>query len=239
MQSVLVIQHIECETLGLFESESANGLSYSYLRPYGCDPVPDSVAAWDAIMILGGPMAVYEREDHPYLDREIELIRQAIKAGKPMIGICLGAQLIAAAAGSRVYPGPVREVGWSQVTLNDYATTDDLFSGLPSPLLVFQLHGDSFELPEGAILLAGNESYANQAFRLGTNVYGLQFHVEATGTLVGEWAGEYADYIAAAGVTRAELLGDIDDRCAALKKAAAHITRRFASLVRREDNDNG
>lgn len=230
MRSVLVIQHIGCETLGLFENESGDSLSFSYLRPYAGDSVPASLERWDSLIILGGPMAVYELESNPYLEPELELIGRTIESGAPLIGICLGAQLIAKAAGSRVYAGPVREVGWSEVTLTAAASSDSLFSGLPQRLPVFQLHEDSFDLPAGAARLAGNDIYENQAFRVGAKAYGLQFHVEATPKLVSEWAGEYTEYIEGAGTNRSEVLVNLEGRCEALRPIASQIIRRFSGL---------
>lgn len=225
-----MIQHIGCEPLGLFAEEAASLAEFTYVRPYRSDPVPDSLAEWDGLIILGGPMAVYESYESLYLNDEISLIAGAIKEDFPMLGICLGSQLIAAAGGAAVYPGPQREAGWGEVVLTEAAGKDPLFAGLPSPLPVFQLHGDTFDLPAGAVRLATNDLYANQAFRLGNNIYGLQFHVEVTSGLVKEWAGFYSDYISGAGITPASLLENLTPRSESLLRVASRIITRFLGL---------
>ena len=223
----MVIQHISCEPLGQFAEEAAGLAEFTYVRPFEEEPVPHSLAGWDNLIILGGPMAVYEPEQNPYLADELMLIRAAIDADLPVLGVCLGSQLIAAAAGAAVYPGTQREAGWGEVELTEAAGTDPLFAGLPSPLPVFQLHGDTFDLPEGAVRLATNSLYDNQAFRLGENVYGLQFHIEVTDGLVKDWAEYYEDYISGAGVTPDSLLEQLTRMSEALRPVASQIIRGF------------
>lgn len=230
MRKILVLQHIGCETLGLFAEEAADLAGFTYVRPFQGEPVPVSLAGWDGLVILGGPMAVYESENDPYLLDEIRLVAAAIAQDFPVLGICLGSQLIAAAAGAAVYAGSQREAGWGEVILAEAAGNDPLFSGLPSPLPAFQLHGDTFDLPTGAVRLAENALYANQAFRLGNNIYGLQFHVEVTSSLVKKWAGFYREYISGAGVTPESLLDDLAYRSGSLQPVASQIITRFLQL---------
>lgn len=230
MKKILAIEHIACEPLGRFESEAAGLASFSYLRPYRGEPVPGSFEGWDGIIILGGPIAVYEASEYKYLENELRLIRRAIDADFPVLGICLGSQLIAAAAGARVYPGGQRETGWDSVALTGEAAADPLFSGLPDPLPVFQLHGDTFDLPAGAVRLASSSAYANQAFRLGQNLYGLQFHVEVTGSLVKDWSGVYHDYIIEAGTDPSLILESLTDQDNLLQPIASQIINRFLKL---------
>ncbi|MFA5801987.1 MAG: type 1 glutamine amidotransferase [Thermoleophilia bacterium] len=226
----MVIQHIGCEPLGLFAEEAMGLAEFTYLWPFKGEPIPDSLDGWDGLIILGGPMAVYESDGSFYLNDEIGLITKAIKEGFPVLGICLGSQLIAAAGGAAVYSGPQREAGWGEVELTRAGVKDPLFAGLPSPLPVFQLHGDTFDLPPGAIRLATNDFFANQAFRLGSNIYGLQFHVEVTSDLVKEWAGFYKDYIAGAGISPDNLLEDLIPKCEALRPVASRIIRHFLQM---------
>lgn len=230
MRRVLVIQHIGCEPLGLF-ALAADGLAeFIYVRPFEGEPVPASLGDWDNLIILGGPMAVYEPEDNPWLVDELGLIRKAISEDFPTLGICLGSQLIAAAGGAEVYPGTRREAGWGEVTLTEAAGDDALFAGLASPMPVFQLHGDTFDLPEGAVRLAANVHYTNQAFRLGSNIYGLQFHVEVTAGLIREWAGFYRDYIVGAGVSPGSLLEDLASKSEPLQPVASQIINHYLRL---------
>ncbi|MHB8160127.1 MAG: type 1 glutamine amidotransferase [Thermoleophilia bacterium] len=239
MRKVMVIQHIECEPLGSFslagegsdqhgQSCRASGVtSFDYVRPYAGEAVPKSLDGWDALIILGGPMAVYETESKPYLNDELTLIGKAVAADVPTLGICLGSQLIAAAAGARVYAGPVKELGWNSVELTAAAAADALFSGFPSTLPVFQLHGDTFDLPSGAVRLASSSNYENQAFRLGKHVYGLQFHVEVTADLVHVWVNEYRNYLENGGIDGDIVLANLTQKSEALLPVARQLIERF------------
>lgn len=223
----LVIQNIECEPLGTIGSAASESVDFTYTRPFFGEALPASLESWEALIILGGPMAAYETDANPYLLKELGLIEQAIEEDIPTLGICLGSQLIARAAGGRVFPGDVREVGWGSVELTAAGNQDRLFTGLAQELPVFQLHGDTFDLPSGATVLAGNDNYPNQAFRIGGFVYGLQFHVEVTARLVREWADIYDEYISGAGIKREDLLADLDGKCSALESVARQISQKL------------
>lgn len=227
MRKVLVIQNVGCEPLGRFAEADAD---FAYIKPYTGEPVPHTLDGWDALIVLGGPMAVYEMEEKPFLRDELELLRVAIELDFPVLGICLGSQLIAAAAGVPVYAGPMKEIGWGKVQLTATASEDVLFSGLPTEVPVFQLHGDTFDLPEGAVLLATNAAYPNQAFRLGSRVYGVQFHIEVTDKLVEDWVSVYGDYLATGGVARETILSSLMVNSDELKPLAAHVIQRFLEL---------
>ncbi len=227
---VLAIQHIDCEPLGSLESLlSGMGATIEYIRPYSDEPLPGRLSEWDAAVILGGPMAVYD-DNVSWMAGELELVAAAIGADMPLLGICLGSQIVAAAAGARVYAGTEREIGWSNVELYADAEADPLFSRLPRQLPVFQLHGDSFDLPDGAVRLAGSPAYENQAFRIGRNVYGLQFHVELTPDLARTWARVYQDYMAGAGAGRDDILYDLEARCQALQPSVDSICHWLMGL---------
>jgi GMP synthase-like glutamine amidotransferase len=143
---------------------------------------------FDAIVAMGGPMSVNDEAAFPWLTAEKRLIREAVHAGTPFWGTCLGVQLLAASLGARVYPGPKPEVGLLPVTLTDEAMRDPVFHGLPRQLLALQWHGDTFDLPDGAVLLASSPAYPAQAFRWGTNAYGVQFHLEVSVQMATEWS---------------------------------------------------
>jgi GMP synthase-like glutamine amidotransferase len=132
---------------------------------------------FEALIVMGGPMGVADVTDYPWLPSEMDLIGRAISSGKKVLGICLGAQLIAAALGARVYRNRCREIGWWPVSAAENVTVSNL---LPETFVPFHWHGETFELPEGANLLAYNTTCHNQAFTLGNQVIGLQFHLETT-----------------------------------------------------------
>ncbi len=148
-------------------------------------------------------MGVSDADKFPYIEIEIKLISNAYKAGVPMLGICLGAQLMAHAAGAKIYRGTEKEIGWYGITLTDDGSRDNAFSTLPKTLPVFQWHGETFTLPSGATLLASSDIFPNQAFRIGDNAYGVQFHFEVTKDMI-------TDFIDANPEELAELRGIID-----------------------------
>jgi GMP synthase-like glutamine amidotransferase len=132
----------------------------------------------DLLVVMGGPMSVNDEAELPWLVQEKRFIRQAIEAGKPVLGICLGAQLIAGAAGARIYRNPVKEIGW--LPIQGIAANNSAVFRFPQTQKVFHWHGETFDLPAGATLLAKSEGCENQAFQLGRSVIGLQFHLETT-----------------------------------------------------------
>ena len=139
-----------------------------------------------AIVAMGGAMGVYEEDRLPWLAAEKRLIAEAVRAGVPYWGVCLGAQLLAASLGARVAPGPVRELGVMDVQLTAAASEDPVFAEMPQRFPTLQWHGDTYELPEGAVQLARSEQIEQQAFALGS-AYALQFHLEVDGELAGTW----------------------------------------------------
>jgi GMP synthase-like glutamine amidotransferase len=157
------------------------------------EPVPKE--RFDAIVAMGGPMSVNDEADLPWLIAEKALIAESVRAGTPFWGVCLGVQLLASSLGARVWAGDEPEVGVLPVDLTDEALADPVFAGLPRSLPALQWHGDTFDLPEGAVRLAGSIAYPNQAFRF-LNAYGLQFHLEVSTAMALEWA-EVPEYDAA------------------------------------------
>jgi GMP synthase-like glutamine amidotransferase len=197
MTDVLVFQHDPFEDLGFFADILARQQSdFRAVRLFhGEMPTED----WDgvrALIILGGPMSVHEEEEYPFLRWEKTIIRTAIQEGIALLGICLGAQLIAAAAGAAVYQGRLKEVGWYPISLTPEGQVDSLLGYLPEKPTVFQWHGEGFELPASARSLASSPYYENQAFRIGKNVYGLQFHLEVTAAMVERWLEEHSKDLA-------------------------------------------
>ncbi len=175
---IAAIKNHPAEGLGYIEQIlNDKGIEFEYIEAYKEMKEVDC----DAIIILGGPMGVYEADKYPFLKREMEYIRKTFRE-KPILGICLGAQLIAAALGAKVYPF-VKEVGWRKVVR---VSKHEVFDGLPDELEVFQWHGDTFDLPEGARLIYAGDEVRNQAFVLERAV-AIQFHLEMTLELIRDW----------------------------------------------------
>jgi len=189
--NVLIVKNIAAEGPGTIEDHlRSQGLPATIIDLRRGDPVPDP-GSFSHLVIMGGPMAVYEMHAHPHLKNEALLIEQAIRDGKKVLGICLGAQMIAHALGARVYAGGQQEIGWYEVELSEAALEDPAMAQLSvggrRAAEVFQWHGDTFDLPTGAVRLASSGLYRNQAFRFSDRVYALQFHIEVTPSIVRGW----------------------------------------------------
>jgi GMP synthase (glutamine-hydrolysing) len=186
--TILVLRHVPHEHLGTLDSAlRAVGLSYRYVNFFENANPKISVEDYGGLIILGGPMNVYETEKYPFLDMEDKLIQRAVGKDMPVLGVCLGAQLIAKALGAKVMKNKEKEIGWYPLKATEEAKRDVLFKHFNAEETVFQWHGDMFEIPTGAVHLAESPLCANQAFRHCSNVYGLQFHIEVTSEMVSEW----------------------------------------------------
>ena len=174
------LQHVPFEgPFGVADWADARGHTLAETPLYdGAEP--PGQAAFDWLVIMGGPMGVGDTAEYPWLAAEQAFIRQSIDAGKTLVGVCLGAQLIAAALGARVYRNAHKEIGWLPIELTPDGQVSELFGWLPRSLQVFHWHGDTFDLPAGALLLAGSAACAHQAFLYDGRVLGLQFHLEST-----------------------------------------------------------
>ncbi len=225
MQPLLVLQHIGCEPPAAYEDELLErGLSLRRVQLDAGEPLPD----WrehSAIVAMGGPMGAYDDALLPWLAPEKRLIAEAVHAGKPFWGVCLGAQLLAASLGADVAPGPAPEIGVLAVQLTGEAAADPVFCAAPASFDAFHWHGDTYQLPPGAVRLARSERYAQQAFAF-ANAYALQFHLEVTPALVAEWGAvpAYADGLQRLpGVTLPGLL----EQVAGVQRAAVALAREL------------
>ena len=173
--------------------------------------------------------------------RRVELGRvAAIDEAVPILGVCLGAQLIANTLGTVVYHGRVKEIGWSPVSITPHGQLDSLLGYLPETATVFQWHGDGFDLPAGAIRLASSVNYENQAFRLGRNIYGLQFHLEVTPRMVARWVDERSKDLAQAPyILPDKILADTQSYAPALKYYGERFLSEFIRRVARSKKVNG
>ena len=187
--NVLVLQHIACEPPGIFEDVlDERGAKLHRVELDEGEPLPSSLAGIDAVVAMGGPMSVNDEDEHPWLVAEKALIAGAVRGGTPFWGSCLGVQLLASSLGGKVVRGPLPEVGILPVHATPEALVDPVFAGLAWPRPTLQWHQDTFDLPEGATLLATSPAYPNQAFRVGDVAYGVQFHVEVDEAMADEWA---------------------------------------------------
>jgi GMP synthase-like glutamine amidotransferase len=188
---VLIIKNISHEGPGTIEQYLRDAaIPYSIVDMSKGEPAPD-ITPFTHLVIMGGPMAVYEMHCYPHLINEALLISSALKANKHILGVCLGAQMLAQVLGARVYPGLRKEIGWYDVALTDEGLRDPMMSRLKladkNAAQVFQWHGDTFDIPRGAVRLASSDLFPNQAFQYKDRVYALQFHIEVTPTIVREW----------------------------------------------------
>ncbi len=190
---ILVIMHVDSEgpgSLGSFLTSA--GVRLQVARLYQGERLPDDTSHLSAVISMGGPMNVYEEDKYPFLREETSFLHRVINADMPVLGICLGAQMIAKAAAARVTRSPKEEVGWGLIRLTDAGRSDVLFQGFPQTLEVLQWHGDMFHIPENGALLADGTDCPHQAFRC-RNAVGLQFHVEVTGDILAEWFADSPD----------------------------------------------
>lgn len=237
MSNCLVVQHVAPESAFAIEKALLDaGVTLDIRRVYAGDTIPADTSGSDGLVVMGGPMSAASDDGFPTRAAEISLLAAALRDGVPTLGVCLGSQLVAAAAGAPVYPGASGpEVGWGPVHLAPPCRDDALFAGLPELLTVLHWHTDTFDLPAGAQLLISSEAYAHQAFRIAEVAWGVQFHLEVTADAVDDFLHEFAADIA-----------DIPGRADAIRAATPAaveglafardlVCARFAGLVAGSD----
>ncbi len=235
MKPLLVFQHIECETPGIFlDMLEKQKRPVETVRLYKGDQVPDNLSPYSGLLVMGGPMSVNDEAAYPWLRTEDRLLKEALALDFPTLGICLGSQLIAKAAGGMVRQGSRKEIGWYPVHLTMAARHDRLFSVFPEAIEVFEWHGEYFDTPPGAVNLARSTPYGCQAFSIGKNVYGLLFHLEVTSSMVSDWIRMFAqeldgvkDYI-----QPDVILEQIPARIDTLNRRARILFSRFCENLR-------
>ncbi len=220
MALVLVIQHVPYERLGTFETVFKKaGCLLRVLNAADPKAAWPSAQAIDGLVVMGGPQNVYEQVRYPFLTKEITLLRETLEAARPILGVCLGAQLLAAALGAKVVKNSQKEIGWYSLMREPDADGDPMFQLFGQTETVFQWHGDTFALPKGAVRLASSPLCQEQAFRYGDRAYGLQFHVEVTEAMIRAWMHTPAN--------KAELasLQGIIDPTAICRQSPNHVSR--------------
>jgi GMP synthase (glutamine-hydrolysing) len=230
----VALSHVAFEDLGTLESPlRARGFQIeSVVAAEANFPLPQ-VQSCDLLVVLGGPIGVYDHQDYPFLTNEVACIQERLAARKPILGICLGAQLMAAALGASVYPGSNgAEIGWFPLQAADGAPTPAWFDPLLAKgLPVFHWHGDTFDLPAGARHLAKSERYAHQAFTIGDFALGLQFHPEVTAADLESWYVGHASELHHAGISAAALRAAAYEHSEALETAAAQFWERWLNTI--------
>jgi GMP synthase-like glutamine amidotransferase len=192
-KKIIILQHIVSEGPGRLKSFFQQAARVSQIiHLYQGDPLPDSLEQMEAVIVLGGPMNVYEEQKYPFLKQEDIFIKKVLEKRIPFLGICLGAQLLAKAVGAKVKKAPVKEIGWYRIQLTPSGVADPLWVGFSHELTVFQWHEDTFDIPRKGVLMATSLTCPHQAFRMGPCAYGLQFHLEATPPMIKAWSAPFA-----------------------------------------------
>jgi GMP synthase (glutamine-hydrolysing) len=231
MARVLVLQHTPFETPGTIgEVLESLGFELETARLYAGDPVPVDIGAAAALVVMGGPMGVYETDVVPFMRGEIEFVRRAVDAGVPTLGICLGSQILATALGGSVSKGSHKEIGWSAVELSNAASTDPLFRNTPRTWTVFHWHGDQITPPPGSTLLASSGITPCQAFRHGTSSYGLQFHPEVTEAIVDGMVGGFHDELAEEGIPADAIRAGVSEYLVAMRPICVRMASEWVNL---------
>lgn len=226
--TIYAIQHLAFEDLGALEDVFYQlGFRVRYFEA-GIDDLTKAMQHKGLTIILGGPIGVYETADYPFLQQEIDLLKVRLKENLPTLGICLGAQLIAHALGAKVYAGHQKEIGWSQLSITD--TVNNLLEPL-AETPVLHWHGDTFDLPEQAKLLASSEVYPNQAFSVGKNILALQFHIEVAAESLEKWLIGHTCELRKANINIPALRADNEKYATALEVQAHAVLQAYLKQI--------
>jgi GMP synthase (glutamine-hydrolysing) len=233
MARVIVLRHYGCETVGAIgDALRRSAIHWDYVSLAESAAVMPDAGTADGLVVLGGPFSVYLPERYPWVRSEMEIIRKALSRGVPILGICLGSQLLAAALGSRVRAASQVEIGWLPVHLELAARDDRLFHDLPESFITCVWHGDVFDLPAGAVSLARSRMTSCQAYRCGTQVYGLLFHLEMKQEMVATCVRAFEPRLRLAGIDPASCVTEAARHAAAAAPLAEAVFDRWCELVR-------
>ncbi|WP_222037348.1 type 1 glutamine amidotransferase [Rhizobium laguerreae] len=234
---VAVIENMRNTGLGaLAAALDEVGAEIEWFRVWQDGILPKDISGHDALVVLGGEQSALDDETHPYLPELVRLTRRFGDAGKAVLGICLGSQILARAYGADNHLGIAREFGWHGIGVTGEGRADPLLSALGGEFTIFEWHADTFSLPGGAVRLASSPVAENQAFRIGRAVYGTQFHFEANAAVVEQWKAEFPDTIARIAPGWLENHAELAARHAGAADAAGlAIARAWVSLIEREE----
>ena len=217
----VVLQHVEWEGPGMIVPEAEKrGCEVDIRRLDSSDEIP-TADYMDGLVVMGAPWGAYEEDQHPFLRKECDVLRAVTRRGLPVLGVCLGAQLLARALGAKAFPGHGAEIGFGAIELTEAGRKDALLTGLGGHLPAFHWHGDTFTLPQGAVLLASSPMYPHQAFRLGSRAYGFQFHIEPDTDTWTAWR----DHLPKA------LIDEAETQKMRIKEAGQKVISRFFDLA--------
>jgi GMP synthase-like glutamine amidotransferase len=233
MTKCLIVQHLAVESAYAIEDSLVGaGITVDTRLVHEGAPLPADASGLDALVVMGGPMSAGSDVGFPTRPSELKLLSDAVRAGTPTLGVCLGAQLLAVAAGGSVFRGVGGlEIGWGAVSLEPACADDPLFAGLVDELTVLHWHGDTFDLPPGGHLLMSNTSYVNQAFRVGKVAWGVQFHLEVTEAAVEGFLNSFPQEATMSGGGAERIRADTPGALAKLGGTRDLVFARFANLV--------
>ena len=232
MPNVLFIQHGDVDKPGLLaEVLEREGIGLHVVHPYQNGKLPQQCFDFVGLALGGGGQSAYELEKYPYLRAECDLVRHALAGGKPVLGLCLGAQIMAQALGAKVYAAPQKELGFFPVTMHPDASADKVLSALPARFPATHWHGDTFEIPAGATCLGASSMTPHQILRYGKNAYGFQFHLEMTPPLFEELVLDAREDFSDARIDGAALIHEARKVLPSLEPHAREVFRRWATLL--------
>ena len=231
-RSVAFLQHGESDKPGILADVLlGRGISLDIIRADLGQPIPENLESYDGLAVGGGAQAAYQTDLFPYLADEIRLVRQTVTAQKPVLGLCLGAQLMAAALGGSVRPSGFAEIGFYPVVLEPPADFDSLWTGMPKEFVPAHWHGDIFELPPGAMPLGHSQLTPRQAYRLGPHSYGFQFHLEMTPEIFEEMVGSSREELLEQGYDPDQLIAQARKCLPPLRPVAETVFSRWADFL--------
>jgi GMP synthase-like glutamine amidotransferase len=229
---VLVLQHAEAEHLGrIAEALRTEGVEYQSIRADLGEPIPTRLNGFNGLILMGGPQGVYEEARFPFLKGEKLLTEQAVNARLPVLGVCLGSQILAEVLGSKVRPGGSFEVGWRDVAIASECTDDPVLGDLPSILTPLHWHGDVYDLPREAKPIGSSSMTPVQGFVLNGRFYGLLFHLETTLDQLTAMVQGFPDDVRRGGMTANLLMNSASDHLEALVEPGSQVFGRWAALV--------
>jgi GMP synthase (glutamine-hydrolysing) len=234
MRPLLCVRHQESAPLGIIEDVlSETGLDWRYLDVWGKAEAVPRAADISGLIVLGGEMNADDLDSYPFLRSVRTLMEEAVRAELPVLGVCLGAQILTRAMGAVVTPSPIREIGFLAVKATEAGMSDAVLEPFAPESSVFQFHEDECELPAAAELLFEGETVAVQAFRVGERAYGVQFHFEVTRGVIADWCDETPDLEQTWGTSKSDILDEAGEHLESQQRAGKEATRRFLSIVGR------